>query len=59
MQPQQLEIGREYRIPSRVAGFYVGRFVGMERGRYRFDVAQYGIYAVLTRTDLSQVVKHQ
>ncbi len=59
MKPQQLEPGELYRIPSRAAGYYVGRFTGIERGRYRFDVDQYGIYAVLTETDLSQVVIHQ
>lgn len=59
MQPQQLETGKEYQIPSRAAGFYVGRFVGMERGRFRFDVDQYGIYAVLTGNDLTQVIEPQ
>jgi len=54
-----LEPGELYRIPSRAAGHYVGRFVGMERGRYRFDVDPHGIYAVLTESDLTQVVKYQ
>lgn len=54
-----LEPGELYRIPSRAEGYYVGRFTGIERGRYRFDVDQYGIYAVLTESDFTQVVKYQ